>query len=32
MFATGSAGVVELRGKLRPLDRPAQAPGRGACP
>jgi hypothetical protein len=30
MFATGSASVVELRGKLRPVDRPAQATGLGA--
>ena len=32
MFATGSGTVTELRGKLRPVDRPAQALGHGAHP
>jgi isopentenyl-diphosphate Delta-isomerase len=32
MFATGSGTVAELRGKLRPVDRPAGMPGQGAGP
>ena len=32
MFATGSGTVAELRGKLRPVDRPTGASGQGARP